>query len=126
MSEYEFKPAWWLPNSHLQTLWPAICRRRIKNLRIERERINLPDGDFIDLDWIGREESGPLVLILHGLEGSIKSHYATGMLRTISQQSWRGVFMHFRGCSCEPNRLVRGYHSGETRDVSYIVNLLRE
>ena len=54
MNDNQFKPAWWLPNSHLQTLWPVICRRNIKNLPIERERLDLPDGDFVDLDWIGR------------------------------------------------------------------------
>lgn len=120
----QFKPAWWLPNSHLQTLWPAICRRSVKNLPLERERLELPDGDFIDLDWLGRNEKGPLVLILHGLEGSIESHYAKGMLQTLSQRGWRGVFMHFRGCSGEPNRLPRGYHSGETGDVKYVTKVL--
>lgn len=126
MKESPFKPAWWLPNSHLQTLWPALVRRKIKNLLIERERIELPDGDFIDLDWVGRQETGPLVLILHGLEGSIDSHYAKGMLQTISLQGWRSVFMHFRGCSGEPNRLPRSYHSGETGDVKFITHLLFE
>jgi uncharacterized protein len=125
MRENHFKSAWWLPNSHLQTLWPAICRRSI-NLPLERERIELPDGDFIDLDWTGGPASAPLVLILHGLEGSIESHYAKGMLQAIAMQGWRGVFMHFRGCSGEPNRLQRGYHSGETGDINFITKLLLE
>ncbi len=126
MRSDQFKPAWWLPNSHLQTLWPVLCRRDVKNLPLERERVDLPDGDFVDLDWIGREKKGPLVMILHGLEGSIDSHYAKGMLKTVHDQSWRGVFMHFRGCSGEPNRLVRSYHSGETGDVDYVVKILFE
>jgi hypothetical protein len=121
-----FKPAWWLPNPHLQTMWPVLLRRNIKNIELERERVELPDGDFIDMDWVGRSGIGPLVLILHGFEGSIESHYAKGMLQKIVQNGWRGVFMHFRGCSGEPNRLPRNYHSGETSDVAYIVNLLRE
>lgn len=115
-----FKPAWWLPNSHLQTLWPVFCRRRIKNLELRRERFELPDGDFIDLDWTG-EGAGPLVLILHGFEGSIESHYSMGLLQAMCQNGWRGVFMHFRGCSGEPNRLPRSYHSGETHDVATII-----
>jgi uncharacterized protein len=124
MSDNQFKPAWWLPNSHLQTLWPAVCRSHIKSLILERERLELPDGDFIDLDWMDKDKTGPLVLILHGFEGSIESHYAKGMLLTLRQQGWRGVFMHFRGCSGEPNRLSRGYHSGETRDVAYVAQIL--
>lgn len=120
----QFKPAWWLPNSHLQTIWPTFCRGCVR-LDLERERIELPDGDFIDLDWIGKNKKCPIILILHGLEGSIDSHYARGMLKTIDQSGWRGAFMHFRGCSGEPNRLPRSYHSGDTKDVDYIVHYLR-
>lgn len=126
MSGAQFKPAWWLRNSHLQTIWPSICRPGIKSLPLERERLELPDGDFLDLDWSGRHLPGPIVLILHGFEGSIESHYAKGMLQTINQRGWRGLFMHFRGCSGEPNRLPRGYHSGETKDVDFVVKTLIE
>jgi predicted alpha/beta-fold hydrolase len=127
MSENPFKPAWWLKNSHLQTLWPALCRRNIKDLPLERERLELPDGDFIDLDWVGdKNQTGPLVIMLHGLEGSIDSHYSKGMLHKITCEGWRAVFMHFRGCSGEPNRLPRGYHSGETGDLQYVIRVLQE
>ena len=126
MSDNQFKPAWWLFNPHLQTIWPALIRRDIKNLKLIRERLELPDGDFIDLDWVGRNQTGPLVVIMHGLEGSIDSHYSKGMLLSIYKQGWRGVFMHFRGCSGEPNRLDRGYHSGETTDFAYLVKTLHE
>lgn len=125
MNEYKFKPAWWLPSSHLQTIWPSICRRTM-NLPLERERLELPDGDFIDLEWYGRYEDAPLVMILHGLEGSIDSHYARGMMQYFSEQGWRGVFMHFRGCSGMPNRLPRSYHSGDTGDVNFVSHILRE
>lgn len=125
MAGNPFKPAWWLPNSHLQTLWPVICRRRIK-IKLERERLELPDGDFLDLDWVNKNTSAPLVLLLHGLEGSVHSHYAGGMLNTIAKSGWRGVFMHFRGCSGEPNRLPQSYHSGDTEDVSYLMKVLQD
>lgn len=123
MNTLSFKPAWWLRNRHLQTLWPALCRRSIQNLPLQHERLELPDGDFIDLNWIGSR--GPIVLILHGFEGSIDSHYAKGMLQAINQNGWRGVFMHFRGCSGEPNRLPRSYHSGETGDIATVIKLLQ-
>lgn len=125
MNESSFKPAWWLPGPHLQTLWPTFCRRRITDLTLERERFELPDGDFIDLDWAGKDNTGPIVLILPGLEGSIHSPYAKGMLMTIVKQNWRAVFMHFRGCSGEPNRLPRSYHSGETGDLAILVKTLQ-
>lgn len=127
MSEHSFKPAWWLRNSHLQTLWPCVIRKRkLKpDLKLERERLELPDGDFIDLDWINKDGCGPIILLLHGFEGSINSHYAKGMLNAIHENGWRGVFMHFRGCSGEHNRLPRGYHSGDTTDLSYVMNVLQ-
>lgn len=127
MSSNEFKPAWWLRNSHLQTIWPAIVRRKI-NIELQRERLELPDGDFIDLDWMNRDKdtSTPLVLVLPGLEGSIDSHYARSMLQIFSSQGWRGVFMHYRGLSGQPNRLSKDYHSGDTDDLGYLVRFLLE
>lgn len=126
MPRHHFKPAWWLPNSHLQTLWPAIFRHEVKGLQFKRERIELPDQDFIDIDWVGEDSDQPIVLILHGFEGSLESHYAKGILHAITAAGWRGAFMYFRGCSGEPNRLPRGYHSGETKDVAFIIEKLRE
>lgn len=127
MSNKAFKPAWWLRNSHLQTLWPCVIRKRkLKpNLELVRERLELPDGDFVDLDWVNKDADGPVIILLHGFEGSINSHYAKGMLNTIHANGWRGVFMHFRGCSGEHNRLPRGYHSGDTSDLSYVVTVLQ-
>lgn len=124
MTFIKFKPAWWLTNRHCQTLWPVFCRR-LKNLPLKRERIELTDGDFIDLDWAG-SGNGPVVLILHGLEGSVQSPYARGMLQAIVQQGWRGVCMHFRSCSGERNRLPRAYHSGETHDLAEVMRQLQQ
>jgi uncharacterized protein len=119
-----FKPAWWLANPHLQTLWSTFFRRR-KNLLLQRERIELPDGDFIDLDW-AKNDSGPIILILHGLEGSSQSPYAQGMLHEFLKHGWRGAVMHFRSCSGEMNRLPRSYHSGETQDLAYVIEYIKK
>lgn len=120
----QFKPAWWLANAHLQTMWPTLFRRK-PEVVTQRERIELPDGDFIDLDWFG-PENAPIVVVLHGMGGSIKSPYAKGMLLALAANGWRTVFMHFRGCSEEPNRLPRSYHSGETTDLSFLVAELQK
>ena len=82
-----FNPAWWLRNPHLQTLWPVFFRRRLRP-PLRRERLELPDGDFVDLDWT-LNASGPIVIILHGLEGSSRSHYARGMLTSLPQHGLR-------------------------------------
>lgn len=118
-----FKPAWWLPGGHLQTLWPNLLRKRPRPA-LARERIELPDRDFIDLDWT-TGTSGPLVLVLHGLQGCSASPYAAGILKALHDHGMRAALMHFRGCSGEPNRLDRSYHSGETSDLDTVVRLLR-
>ncbi|MEK7711601.1 MAG: hypothetical protein AAB312_00950, partial [Pseudomonadota bacterium] len=84
-----FKPAWWLRNPHLQTLWPVFFRRHLRP-RLRRERLELPDGDFVDLDWT-LNDNGPIVIIFHGLEGSSRSHYARGMLTSLPQHGMRAV-----------------------------------
>lgn len=91
-----------------------------------RERIELADGDFLDLDWHRDANDKPLVLILHGLEGCSTSHYAQGLVRTLAKTDVQSVVMHFRGCSGAPNRLPRSYHAGETGDLDAIVTLLKE
>lgn len=114
-----FRPAWWLPGPHLQTLYPSLVRRRIRP-PLQRERLELPDGDFIDIDWTGNR-SGPIVLVLHGLEGSLESHYTGGILTALAAHGYRAGLMYFRGCSGAPNRLQRSYHSGDTADLETVV-----
>jgi predicted alpha/beta-fold hydrolase len=122
----EFKPAWWLTNAHFQTLAAKLFRHKQK-LTTNTETLELPDGDFIDLAWTEQpqqDNTRPIVVILHGLEGSKDSHYAKGMLNTMKERGWIGVLMHFRGCSGKPNRQARSYHSGDIRDISYLTKHL--
>jgi predicted alpha/beta-fold hydrolase len=121
IEESDFKPAWWLRSAHLQTIWPSLFRPR-RPLKVTWERLQLADGDFIDLAW--RRAQGPLVLMLHGLEGSLESHYAFPMLERLGQAGFSAVFMHLRGCGREPNRLARSYHSGATEDLAEILSQL--
>ncbi|MCZ6692786.1 MAG: alpha/beta hydrolase, partial [Bacteroidetes bacterium] len=57
-------------NKHLQTILPAVFRK-VKGVDYQRERITIPDGDFLDLDWL-RNHHDRLVIISHGLEGNSK------------------------------------------------------
>jgi predicted alpha/beta-fold hydrolase len=119
----DFRPAWWLANPHLQTLWPSLARARPR-LRLPRRRIELADGDFIDLAVA--EGQGPRVLVIHGLEGSLQSHYAGALVARLAAQGYRPIFMHLRGCGDEPNRLQRGYHSGASDDLAAVLVELAE
>ncbi|MCG6899405.1 MAG: hydrolase [Gammaproteobacteria bacterium] len=119
-----FRPAWWLPGPHLQTLYPALFRKR-KAPRLTRERFELVDGDFLDIDWT-RHTGGMRVLILHGLEGSLDSHYTGGLLHALQQSGYTAGLMYFRGRSGEPNRLSRSYHSGDTADLEEIMQRISQ
>lgn len=116
-----FRPAWWLRGAHAQTLWPSLFRRRPR-LRVSRTRVELADGDFIDLSIT--DGSGPTVLVIHGLEGDLQSHYAAALVADLAAAGFRPVFMHLRGCSGEPNRLARSYHSGATEDLAAVLDHL--
>ncbi|MGH8371438.1 MAG: hydrolase [Gammaproteobacteria bacterium] len=122
--ESEFHPNRFLKNRHLQTLVPNVLFRRAKPV-LRRERLELPDGDFVDVDWTSRK-AGPIVIVLHGLEGSIRSRYAAAIMQRIDELGFRGALIHFRGCSGEPNRLPIGYHSGFTQDLEYFSGLLKQ
>lgn len=119
-----FRPAWWLPGPHLQTLYPSLFRPR-RAPPLTRERIELPDGDFVDLDWT-RQTDGMVVLILHGLEGSLDSHYTAGLLSALARDGHTAALMYFRGRSGEPNRLPRSYHSGETGDLDFVMQRVHQ
>lgn len=114
-----FRPAWWLRGDHAQTLWPAFFRRRTQ-IDINWERVELDDGDFLDLAWSG-PTGGRIVMLLHGLQGGIESHYATGIMQRLNTVGFRVCLMHFRGCGQEPNRLPISYHSGKTDDPQQIL-----
>ncbi len=119
ISDSGFRPAWWLRNAHLQTLWPTFFRRR-PMLELSPERVELADGDFIDLAWT-RPNGGPVVIVIHGLEGSLDSHYARATLDALHRGGFHALFMHLRGCSHEPNRLDRSYHSGASEDLAAVL-----
>jgi len=118
-----FKPAWWLPGPHLQTLWAARANFKT-DYKLRRERLELPDGDFIDLDWLDKA-AAPRVLLIHGLNGGAESSYLKRMLQAIHVQGWCGIILHLRGCSGEPNRLARSYHAGETDDLKFVMEVLQ-
>nr|MCH9699117.1 alpha/beta fold hydrolase [Gammaproteobacteria bacterium] len=125
--ESPFKTASWLNNAHLQSIWPALISRG-SGISRDRERVITLDGDFLDLDWCQSNQSQretPLVIIMHGLAGSSRSAYVTGLQSALLSYGWRSVALNFRGCSGEPNHAVRGYYSGDTEDIDFVYRLLR-
>jgi predicted alpha/beta-fold hydrolase len=117
----------WLPGGHLQTIYAAVVLPRAAH-SYRRKRWETPDGDFIDLDWLVGDPGDarrPLVVMFHGLEGSSGSHYALALMSQAAKRGMRGVVVNFRGCSGEPNRLARAYHSGDAPEIDWILRRLR-
>ncbi|MEP6671195.1 MAG: alpha/beta fold hydrolase [Chthoniobacter sp.] len=114
-----FRAPPFLRNGHLQTILPVLLPRHVRTF-FTRERLELSDGDFLDLDWLRRGASR-LAILTHGLEGSSTQTYIRGMAATLARAGWDVLAYNFRGCSGEPNRLPRAYHSGETGDLRSVI-----
>ncbi len=117
-----YRPAWWLPDSHSATLWGRLGRRE-PALAVRLERWDTPDGDFVEVARLASPggSAAPRLLLLHGLEGGMHSHYARAMFREAGQRGWAADLLLFRSCGTQPNRLPRSYHSGETSDPRWVI-----
>ena len=110
----------WLPGGNAQTIYPFLLRSLVIPT-YQRERLELDDGDFIDIDWLDNSTDRPLVVMFHGLEGDSSSHYARSIMGLFQELGWRGAVVHFRGCSGTPNRLPRAYHAGDSEEIDRIL-----
>ncbi len=120
-----FQPAWWLKHCHTQTIFPALFRRIQNPPDYHRVRITTPDDDFIDVDFCG-SSGQPLVILLHGLTGSSQSGYIKGLQHALLKSGMRSAALNFRGCSGQSNNRARCYHSGETEDIHFLYQTLRQ
>ena len=117
-----YRPPFALANGYLQSILPTLFRR-LPSEHLQRERLELPDGDFLDMDWsrcAGAQEK-PLVIVSHGLEGHSRRPYVLGVLREANRHGFDALGWNFRSCGGEPNRLPRMYHSGATEDLHAVV-----
>jgi predicted alpha/beta-fold hydrolase len=126
-SELTYTPAWWVPGAHLQTIWGKLFRR-IPSVSLRMERWTTPDDDEIEIHRLDSPSSAgaasPRLILLHGLEGSIRSSYLQGTLALAHTRGWAADVIIFRGCGGVMNRQRRMYHSGETSDLEFVVNRL--
>ncbi|PIE64729.1 MAG: alpha/beta hydrolase [Desulfobacterales bacterium] len=118
----DYRPPFPFTSGHLQTLYPTLFRR-VPKTNPRADRIETPDGDFIDLDWHHclTRESDRLAVISHGLEGNARKKYPLGMARILTEQGWDVICFNFRSCSKEMNRLPRFYHAGITDDLHTVL-----
>ncbi|MBD3345527.1 MAG: alpha/beta fold hydrolase [Chitinivibrionales bacterium] len=119
ISTSTYRPPLLFSNGHIQTLYSTLCRK-ITDVAYVRERIETPDSDFIDLDW-SETGGGNYAVLVHGMEGHSRRKYMLGMAQAFNRRGWSTVSMNLRGCSGEPNRYPRSYHSGKTDDLDLAI-----
>ncbi len=119
-----FAPAAGLASPNAQTIYAALVRSTRAQL-VRRERYELPDGDFVDLDTFDGAPGAPHVMAIHGLEGSSQAGYVVAILRGAAKRGWGATALNFRSCSGEPNRLARSYHIGEIGDSLAVMKHLQ-
>ena len=147
-----YRPPFLFKSAHYATVWCGLFRK--VDIPQKRERITLPDGDFLDLDWSFQStdnsqstsasllrrsssatkaerlpvdrpsNSSSVAILLHGLEGHAQRPYMTGNANWLNQHGIDACAVNFRGCSGETNKLYRSYHSGATEDLDAVVQHL--
>jgi predicted alpha/beta-fold hydrolase len=124
-----FQAPWWLRNPHFQTMYPNLPWAWPSRPELRREVLELPDGDITAVDWLVEADSlpnsAPLLVILHGLEGSAESPYARMLMEVALDRGWRSCVLYFRDCGDYRNRLPRRYHAGETNDLRHFLSQLQ-
>ena len=119
-----YRPSRWLPGPHAQTIW-ASRFRSTPSPDTKREQVELDDDDFLNLYWL-TQGNGPIVIIVHGLEGDSSSNNVKAMFDVVRKNGWNGVLLLNRNCGGFSNRLQRTYHAGETSDLDFVVNLVKK
>jgi predicted alpha/beta-fold hydrolase len=144
-----YKAPFWLPGGHLQTIIASLLSTG-SEVKYRRERWELNDGDFIDVDWADAlpanaqatdndaqlslskplapdhiDQKKPIIVIFHGLEGDSQSQYAKSLIGAALAKGWHGAVIHFRGCSGEPNRLPRFYYAGDSLEIDTMLARVR-
>lgn len=114
-----YKPPLWYRNRHVQTVLPTLFRKT-GGVSYQRERIQTPDDDFLDLDW-SVSKGTILAVVSHGLEGDSQRAYVKGMVRALNKAGIDCLAWNYRTCGGETNRRLRMYHNGCTDDLDLVV-----
>ena len=115
------QPPFWQFNGHIQSIYPSLFRK-VQFEYARRERLELPDGDFVDLDWSNTQKTcNRLVIITHGLEGDSTRHYVLGVAKLFTKNGFDALGWNCRSCSGEINRLPRFYHHGDATDLRFVI-----
>lgn len=120
----DFRPHPLFRSAHAQTLLPALLRP-LPRIAFEFERLELADGDFVDLAWSGPAGAARIAVLIHGLTGGFESKYLRATALRLNAGGWRTVALQLRGAGAVPNRTARYYNHGDTADLRHLWQQLR-
>ena len=120
-----YRPSYFFRNYHISTIYTSVFRK-VNGIKQQRERLELEDGDFLDLDWSFsvKGKSDKVLIVLHGLEGNAQRPYITGLAKLFNKNGWDVAAVNFRGCSGEMNRLFRSYNAGASEDLKEVIKAI--
>jgi predicted alpha/beta-fold hydrolase len=82
------------------------------------ERWAMPDGATVSVARVDAPDPyAPVLTIFHGLEGTVASNYAQGLMHQARARGWGAAMLIFRTCDGRIPETPRLYHSGETTDA---------
>lgn len=120
----KFEPSLLFKNGHFATIYSAKLRPSPRLIQ-QRERLQLPDGDFMDIDWsFTKKSSSKVAVLLHGLEGNAQRTYIKAQAKVLNQNDWDAAAVNFRGCSGEANLSYQSYNAGKTDDLESVINAI--
>lgn len=117
-----FRPPWWLKNNHFQSIYGTLFKYKSKQ-KITWQYFDLSDGDFLDIAWAGKENN-PIMLVLHGLEGSVNSSYMQMTIDHLLENNYQVAVMHFRSCSFRMNKSHKTYNAGDISDLTEVIEFI--
>ena len=111
-------------NPHVSTIYPSAFRK-VEGINYTRERLELSDGDFLDLDWSKTAENNPkLAIFTHGFLGNSTRPYLLGGVKAFNSINYDALAWNHRGLGGENNRLERITTHGSSGDLEAVIHYI--
>lgn len=106
-------------NKHFSTIYAAKVKR-FSAPKYQREKLELEDGDFLNIDYT-LSSSQKAVILCHGLEGNSQRTYINSCADYFLNQNFSVFAWNNRSCGGEMNRLPRLYHHATIEDLDAVI-----
>ena len=109
-------------NPHVSTIYPSAFRK-VNGVNYTRERLELSDGDFLDLDWSKSSANNhKLAIFTHGFLGNSTRPYLLGGVKAFNLANYHALAWNHRGLGGENNRFEKITTHGSSNDLEEVIN----